>query len=394
MRHSVPSQRGADWATAEGGTSVSPLYDPAELGIKSMLDHEPPSRSWLVDSFLPTNVVGVLAATGGTGKSFLALQLAISVATGVSFLDLPVNEPGGVLMLCAEDDRDEMHRRLVRVVSALEEAGQLTTDHRALLEQRLFMRSSVGEAVQLTQETRGRVEPTSVTDRLIALAKHLPPLKLIVLDPVSRFRGDNDENSNMAATRFLEQVERLRDATGATVLLPHHVSKSTQAAGGSLEIAGMRGASALADGARWVAGMTTMNERQAKSFSLAPDDAHGHVRLQSLKQSYGMLSEGRWLRRGPGGMLVPTELESKAGNTAKARKHHDGRALNEVYQILHKHGAMTVTSLVTKYGGNDGPLKIGQKRLRTLLKEAVENGSLSYTDGMRSDQKLITIGRK
>lgn len=82
----------------------------ADVGL--MLENDPPLRRWLVTDRLPLGVVGVLAAAGGTGKSMAVLQLAISVATRLPWLEMDMGNPGAVLILSAEDDREEIHRRL------------------------------------------------------------------------------------------------------------------------------------------------------------------------------------------------------------------------------------------------------------------------------------------
>src|SRR3546814_14499736 len=76
-------------------------------------------------------------------------------------------------------------------------------------------------------------------------------LKLIVIDPASRFRGGN-ENSADDVTRFVEQLERLRQETGATVLVCHHANKaSMNETTGVRGQAATRGSSAMTDGVRW-----------------------------------------------------------------------------------------------------------------------------------------------
>ena len=62
-------------------------FDLSAAGVGLMLETDPPPRLWLVKDRLPLGVVGLLAAAGGTGKSMGVLQLAVSVATGLPWLD-------------------------------------------------------------------------------------------------------------------------------------------------------------------------------------------------------------------------------------------------------------------------------------------------------------------
>ena len=76
-----------------------------------------PARQWLVDGLIPSGTVSLLGGDGGTGKSLLALQLAVAVATGGAWLGLPVTS-GRAIYISAEDDHDELHRRLSDITCA------------------------------------------------------------------------------------------------------------------------------------------------------------------------------------------------------------------------------------------------------------------------------------
>src|SRR5262249_33476137 len=70
-----------------------------------------PARESIVDGWIPANTVTLLGGDGGTGKTIIGLQLAAARALARDWLGrLP--RPGRTLVLSAEDDRDELHRRL------------------------------------------------------------------------------------------------------------------------------------------------------------------------------------------------------------------------------------------------------------------------------------------
>src|SRR5437899_7804452 len=92
---------------------VAPLFDLEAACVDRFLDYDPPPRKWLLVDCLPLGKVALLVAPGGTGKSQLALQLAIAVATGGSLAEWwQVGEKGPVLALFAEEDEEELHRRV------------------------------------------------------------------------------------------------------------------------------------------------------------------------------------------------------------------------------------------------------------------------------------------
>ena len=70
-----------------------------------------PARGWLVRDMIPDRTVTLLGGDGGTGKSQIALQLSVATEIGSEWLgQLP--EQGPVVFASAEDDQDELHRRL------------------------------------------------------------------------------------------------------------------------------------------------------------------------------------------------------------------------------------------------------------------------------------------
>ena len=74
-----------------------------------------PERQWVVRDRVPLAAVTLMSGEGGVGKTILALHLAVATALGCDWLHaLP--EPGRVLVVCCEDDGDELHRRLDRIV--------------------------------------------------------------------------------------------------------------------------------------------------------------------------------------------------------------------------------------------------------------------------------------
>ena len=208
---------------------ITPLFDLQLARIGSMLNTPPPPRRWLLRDLLPYGKVGAIVAPGGTGKSQLALQLGFSVATGERFAETwDVDEQGPALLLFAEDDTEEIHVRLRRITQSIATYDPAMAK---LAESRLFVRSLVGENNLMTDgKTKAGVEATDFVPRLLEVTKQISDLKLIVIDPASRFRG-GEENSAEDTTRFIEQVERLCQASGATVLVLHHANKRSQTDG-------------------------------------------------------------------------------------------------------------------------------------------------------------------
>lgn len=380
---------------AEVAPEERPVLELSALGIAGMLDSPPPERRWLLADVLPLGVVGLLAAGGGTGKSYLTIQLAISVVAGVPFLGLEVKEQGAALILAAEDETDEIHRRLWRIVQQYRQDGLLDEGRLELLRERLFIASRVGVDNRLTIESGGEVIRTGMTKKLINTIEELPRVVLLVLDPVSRFRS-GDENDNDAATRFVEAVETLRAATGATVLLPHHVSKAGLSAGAErLSVEGLRGASALVDGVRWAGAMATLRKDAAKDYGIKEEDAGRFVRLDVVKNNYAAPWPGMWLERGPGGVLIPTKLEARRDHDRQRKGDERYRELLPKLQGLIRQHAEQGDPLTRRklrdYAGVAGMFGVGDQTLRGIVERAIAEGEIKahpINDGKGEELRL------
>ena len=78
----------------------------------------PPPRVFLDKSeLLPVKNVTLLSGDGATGKSLLALQLAVAVVSESRWIGIEVGF-GPVVYLCCEEDHDELHNRLADIAAA------------------------------------------------------------------------------------------------------------------------------------------------------------------------------------------------------------------------------------------------------------------------------------
>jgi RecA-family ATPase len=70
-----------------------------------------PARKWIIHDVIPDETVSLFFGDGATGKSLLALQLAAARSIGTEWLGLSPRA-GRTLVLSAEDESEEMRRRL------------------------------------------------------------------------------------------------------------------------------------------------------------------------------------------------------------------------------------------------------------------------------------------
>jgi RecA-family ATPase len=193
-----------------------PWFSAAELADKPV-----PPRGWYVRDVIPDRTVTLLGGDGGTGKSLLALQLAVAGDLGAEWIgQLP--EQGAVVFASAEDDKDELHRRLSDIV--ISHGGNLAEL------KRVYIVSLAGlDAVMGTPDKGGIIRETAVWRALVAKVERVKP-RLVVIDTLADvFAGD--ENKRAQARQFIGLLRKLAIEHECAVLLLNHPSLSGMASG-------------------------------------------------------------------------------------------------------------------------------------------------------------------
>jgi len=262
---------------------------------------------------IPAGRVGLLVAPGGTGKSSLLCQLAITVATGRPWLSTYTlkGKPGRVLLIMGEEDEDEIKRKLYDAARPRGRAEQdresdavwgegapheLTHGERKLVYGNIDCLPLSGVPTALLQD--GAQEPISspFSDWLKELIeKANPSYRLIIMDPLSRMLGAANENDNGLATRFIQELEALTQTPGApTVLIAHHSNKEglkNAHSGEATNQGAARGASALVDGARLMINLEPCPPPDELKTTLGNTTREGwggtRITLRVTKSNYG-----------------------------------------------------------------------------------------------------------
>ena len=184
------------------------------------LPPEPAGRpAWLIEDLWAHQAVGLIGGAPKSGKTFLALEIALAVAAGTPCLGrFPVHDPGPVLLFAAEDAPPQVRDRL----RGLAHIRGADFDHLPLF---LIL------AEQL------RLDRGPDPERLAhAVSQHQP--RLLVLDPFVRIHRA-EENSASEISRLLADLRTLQRRFDLAVLLVHHTRKGNGPAAG----AALRGSS-------------------------------------------------------------------------------------------------------------------------------------------------------
>ena len=175
-----------------------------------------PAVTFLVDQIIPTAGAGELHAPPGGGKTFLALDLALCVASGVNFFGHKVQK-GNVIYVLGEGQSGAGAR-----IRAWKARRQVWSDIRFHL---------VPEPVQL-------LDQGDVALFLHALGPLPESPSLIVLDTLARSFLGGEENSAKDMGQLVARVDYIRKRTGAAVLLVHHTRVDEERERGSIALRG------------------------------------------------------------------------------------------------------------------------------------------------------------
>jgi hypothetical protein len=132
-----------------------------------------------------------------------------------------------------------------------------------------------------------------------SLIRRLPrPLELLVLDPMSRLNGA-EENSNAVGTALVNAAEKISREVGCTTLISHHTGKAAAKDRDEGPYAA-RGASGFADAARSVVRLLVANSNDVKEFTNVDEGAVARgdiVKIVHAKCNDAPRAADLWLRR-------------------------------------------------------------------------------------------------
>lgn len=189
--------------TATAGPEILPVRRADQIESTS------PEHKWLVETLWPMESVGVIGAQPKSAKTWLGLELAVSVASGKPCLgQFLVRQPGPVLIYLAEDRQHAVRERLEALCKARD--IDLTTLNLLVIDVPLLRLDSKAQLAQLD-----------------ATLGHYKPL-LLLLDPLVRMHS-RDENSAQELTPILGSLRTLQRRHNTAIALVHHARKQASA---------------------------------------------------------------------------------------------------------------------------------------------------------------------
>ena len=157
----------------------------------------------LVKGLIDHGVLAVIYGEPGSGKTFLALDMALHVAAGIYWFGHRVRRPGRVIYVAAEAGKSISKR----VAAWLAEKNvDDDADFRAVVSPVNLSKMSTGDAKLLAQVIGEKVD-------------------LVIVDTLARAMGGGDENTSVDMGGFIAVMDQLREWLGCAIVVVHHSGK-------------------------------------------------------------------------------------------------------------------------------------------------------------------------
>ncbi len=178
-------------------------------------------RTYLVKGWLDRGAASVIYGESNVGKTFLALDVAMHVASGQDWHGHRVARGAGAVVYIAGEGGARIKNRV--------EAIRLARPH--------LTKGADFILLPTTLDLCTSEDADCLADVLEALGR---PIALIIVDTLARAMGGGDENAAKDMGAFVRSIDHLRSVTGAHVSVIHHSGKDT--AKGSRGHSSLRGA--------------------------------------------------------------------------------------------------------------------------------------------------------
>ncbi len=224
-------------------TYASPRVLPLRVLSRDDLDKRP-DPEWLVDDIVQTESSLILFGDPGIGKTFIALDIALCIATGTPWHGHPVRR-GPVLYLTPEG----LAGLKLRVAAWEAQHGVRAND--------FFV---IPDGPQLVEkDDRSRL--------LQAITSLGGAPALIVIDTLARHFVGGDENNAKDMGKFVAAAEHVRKQFGCASMMVHHTAKGRDDLRGSGSLSGSAETVILAKGkGKGLIELSCVKQKESKEF--------------------------------------------------------------------------------------------------------------------------------
>lgn len=165
----------------------------------------PKPVNWLIKGVLEANSLASLFGASGCGKSFIAVDLSLCIASGSNWHGHKVNQ--GSVVYFAGEGREGVRRRVAAWLQHAPDCSAMANDYFYLADRTCLLPDDTSEVIESL--------------------KHVRNPRLLVLDTLNRTML-GDENSTRDMTVYIQACDKIKAAyPELTILIIHHTGHST-----------------------------------------------------------------------------------------------------------------------------------------------------------------------
>lgn len=184
------------------------------------------AEDWLIENWLPERTIAFCISAPGSYKTWLLLDLAISIASGTDFLGhFPVKRKAPVMLVQQEDYHGQTAERLAVIMKSRFNIGiQPAIEDRV---DDVCFNTPPNLPIYVHLDRKLRFDDTKAMKGLADAVEKIRPA-LIILDPLYSAAATDDYMAKTASgNMFL--LKDLRDEFGCSFLVAHHTKKAEDA---------------------------------------------------------------------------------------------------------------------------------------------------------------------
>lgn len=189
-----------------------------------MARHADYKTDWLIKDWLPDRTIAFLVSPPQSYKTYMLVDLALSIASGGKFLgQYPVLDAGPVVIFQQEDNLGKLAERLA-VIDSVKRPWVVRPEPDGVT-----LHAPPDLPIYLHEKRQLRLDSAQPMQALEQICKRLRP-KAVFIDPLYS-AVDTDEYMAKAAKKLLS-LKSLRDEYGTSFIILHHAGKSSGREGG------------------------------------------------------------------------------------------------------------------------------------------------------------------
>jgi RecA-family ATPase len=296
------------------------------LNIARMLRESPPP----MDDVLPglmAGTVGMVAGAGGVGKTMFELQLAVWLASGLSWASGPLGHlpdtrldtrPCRVVLALAEEPAEVIWSRIHNIVGAVQRRALLPDDMEwTEFGQRLSANLEV-YALAGARRLTLMDEALGPTEDFQAVVTACQGARLVILDPLRQLHlSRENESADMSA--MVSLFKQLAQRSGAAVLFAHHLNRAAGQMGFAESADAARGSTSLVADVRWQVNLSEPTKERLKALGAEGGRPEDFMVVSSAKANYLRRASACLLERDACGVLMP-HVAALRSSSAKRRR--------------------------------------------------------------------------